>query len=126
MPDIYDVIEAFVDDELVDPAALEQALADPAGRAHLVDTIALRGVMRRASAMPLPVTHPARRRPRPLLFVCAAAGLTLVASIGGYVAGTRAADARALETAAAAPAPAPTQVIRFTPGFDWTERAGGN
>jgi len=129
--DIDDVIEAFADGEPVDPAALDRALADPGGRAHLIDVIVLRKLVKRSSASV--VTAGATRRP--LRLVAAAALIVLVAGTAGYLAGVRSPAPRPAvaktpaETALAdapppAPPPAPTVVIRFKPGVDWTERGG--
>ena len=147
--DIQDVIQAFADGEPVDPVELEQALADPEGRAHLIDIVVLRKLVRR-SHVAAPVPADGRRadlqvRLPYLRAVAAAAVIAIGASVGGYFIGERATTLRApvpqaptgtSETArsggpegppydpAGAPAPAPTVVIRFRPGVDWTESGG--
>ena len=158
--DIHDVIQAFVDGEPVDPVELEQALADPEGRAHLIDLVVLRKLVRRSHvAASLAPGHRADRQPKlhakaegpahvhgRLRAVAAAAIIAIGASVGGYFAGERATTLRMAVTApamtsgsetartggpegppyeqASAPVPAPTVVIRFQPGVDWTEIGG--
>jgi len=146
MSDIHDVIQAFVDGEPVDPVELEQALADPDGRAHLIDIVVLRKLVKRspvAASMAVgPVAGaiagaPPRRNAR---WLAAAAVVVGMASVGGYFVGERATISRevapivpaalapnaidAQDAAGTVPPPAPTVVIRFQPGVDWTERGG--
>jgi hypothetical protein len=155
--DIHDVIQAFVDGEPVDPVELEQALADPEGRAHLVDLVVLRKLVRRSHVAAgrradLQIRPPfagpkgpAYVLSRRLRAVAAAAIVAAVASVGGYLVGERATTSSA-PTVAVTPAPprgsetarsggpdgppyepappAPTVVIRFQPGVDWTESGG--
>ena len=45
MSDTHAVISAFLDDEPFDPVALADALSDPAGRALLIDLLALRHIV---------------------------------------------------------------------------------
>jgi hypothetical protein len=101
MTDTNDVISAFLDNEPFDPAALGQALADPTGRAMLIDFIALRHVAREDPA--LAPTMPSRRVNRLRLALAAAA--VLLALFGGYQLGERRAAA-----ATDAPPP-PTRVV---------------
>jgi len=136
MTDMDDVIEAFADGERVDPEDLDRALADPAGRAHLRDILVLRGFMRSASLVQTPAAaNAAPRIGRSFGWLSIAAALTVVASIGAYVAGEHVASSRMSIAAAPAPgptstapvaAPEPTHVIRFEPGVDWTEQKGGH
>lgn len=137
MSDIYDVVQAFADGEPVDPVELDQALADPDGRAHLIDIVVLRKLLKRSIvAMPVVAADPAPAASarRPLRWLAAAAVVVTIASVGSYfmgersttsrqVAGAGATDTTAAE-AAATPPPAPTLVITFKPGVDWTERGG--
>ena len=139
--DIHEVIAAFADGERVDGDQLERALADAAGRANLLDLLALRGLVGEQTShevLAVPVATPAEpRRPVARLFAVAASILLLVArGFAGFVAGHRV--AAALDPAApAAPqqivlpdtqicAPAPPRVIQVEPGVDWKQSAGGN
>jgi hypothetical protein len=135
MSDLQEVIQAFVDGEPVDPVELDRALADPEGRAHLIDVVVLRKLVKRSSATVPPVVvdaaPPARRA---LRWLAAAAAVVIVASVGGYLIGQHASARLASDgtsasgppsvDAPAVPPPAPTVVIRFQPGVDWTERGG--
>jgi hypothetical protein len=87
MNDTYAVISAFLDDEPFDAAALVDALSDPAGRALLIDLLALRQIVQpeEASAS-VALISPARPfSVRPLL----AAAAMLVTLAGGYFMGGR-------------------------------------
>lgn len=142
--DIDDVMAAFADGERVGADALDQALADPAGRAYLIDVLVLREVVNGRDATPRVVLGSARSAAgapktgmaRATWFAAAA---MLVASLGaGFTVGWRAGEDRARSFAAlpephliALPAttveaPAPTRIIRFQAGVDWQETAGGN
>ena len=83
--DGFAVIDAFVDGERVDAAALKHALSEPAGRDYLVDIWLLReGVqeeMKADTAAP-PASLPTRS-PRTWLYAAA----MLVCVIGGYAIG---------------------------------------
>jgi hypothetical protein len=148
--DMQDVIEAFADGELVDPAALGDALATEAGRTHLIDVLTLRSLVggqattRPASmasvtsltsagpgaphtSRPIGAARPVHTAGRWLTAVAAVAVLSVVT---GYVVGTVAATRRrsvdATMAATSTPAPAPTHVIHLRNGVDWNEKAGGN
>ena len=93
-----EVIGAFVDAEQVDADALDAALADPAGRAYLIDVLALRGLVGDAEAKPLrelaasPGAMPADivsgRSARPRSWLSAAAAALMIAgAAGGYALG---------------------------------------
>lgn len=45
MNNVERVVEAFADGEEVDPVELDQALAAAEGRAHLIDVLAIRGLV---------------------------------------------------------------------------------
>ena len=136
MSDIYDVIQAFADGEPVDPVELDRALADPDGRAHLIDIVVLRKLVKRSSvAMPVAVADSAAQvsTRRPVRWLAAAAVVVTIASVGAYFIGERSSASRQVagtsttdvaDQAAAPPPPAPTLVITFKPGVDWTERGG--
>ena len=135
MSDTFDVIHTFVDDEPVDPAALERALADPAGRSEFIELIMLRNLARQSvPAMPARAAAAASGpgRVRAITWLPAAAVLAIVAGLSGYVAGGRAkpeTTAPAIDTVVTSggesTAPAPAYIIRLEPGVDWTERSGG-
>ena len=150
MSDIHDCIGALADGEPVDPALLDRALAEPEGRAYLIDLLVLRGLYgRRVAGSELgrtageqdvaamtavnpaaPSMGTARGRWLPAI-----AALITVSVLGGYIAGRQSAS-RAVHrkhggfaTGAIGPrvtAPAPTQIIRLEPGVDWNERGGGD
>lgn len=117
-PRVPDVISAFLDNEPFDAAELSAALADPAGRAALIDLIALRGLVHSdAGTGPLVHAHP--RRSWRLI----AAGIALpIALVAGYGLGWRAAATSAPNAAIDDP-PAPTRVIT---NLEWTTGKGGN
>jgi len=127
---VIDVIEAFADGEAVDPSALDAALVDPAGRAHLLDVLALRAlvggdVMVRPAVLQASVIATSSRGAW-ARWIPLAAGIAIIGGITGYLAGARTTGAAATnETAVSSPAPPPTQVIQLRNGVDWTEHAGG-
>ena len=132
----FDIIDAFVDGEPVDPGALKSALADAEGRDYLVDAWLLRNVVQDEMAQESAVPGPARRAARrPWLIAAAVAGVCL---IGGYVAGTRfpapmgsppVAESPRVETAAppatSFPVPPATRVIRLELAPTATEPGAG-
>jgi hypothetical protein len=134
MSDIFDVIQAFADGEPVDPVELERALADADGRAHLIDIVVLRKLVKRSSvAVPVTAAEPVPAPRRSVRWLAAAAVVVTIASVGGYFIGERSSTSRepagtvAADGAPAdapAPPPAPTLIITFQPGVDWTERGG--
>jgi hypothetical protein len=130
----FEILDAFVDGEPVDPAELKDALADPDGRQYFVDAWALRNAVHEEMvADPAVYERRALPRFRNWIFAASAASVCL---IGGYAVGSRvgpagpvapasdAADAVA-SPSAPFPAPAPTRVIRLELDPNWTERAGG-
>lgn len=124
---IEDTLDAFVDGMTVDPHALDAALASAEGRAYLLDTLALRGLMRDE---PIETAAPKRQSSWSLLGLARAAVIALAFAGLGYVAGTRTEAPGRVEipTNAAenvAP-PEPTRVIELTPGVNWHESKGGD
>ena len=107
MNDKHEVISAFLDDEAFEPTALGQALADPDGRAMLIDLIALRHLVAESpEAVPV-VRH--RRRGR-LLYAVAAAAIVLASFVGyslGERQGARSADAP----------PTPSRIVQTATGW---------
>ena len=153
MSDFHDCIGAFADGEPVDPELLERALADPEGRAYLIDVLVLRGwyghrgsgaELNRAGgeqgsgSVASSGATPAPGKAGRGRWLSAVAALVTLSVLGGYIAGRQsvppAADERAAsfqdrtpsETTVTAPAPAPTQIIKLEPGVDWNERGGGD
>lgn len=140
MTDALELIDAFADGERLTPEALRAALADPAARDYLVDLLELRGLVQAHVALDVPVAPPAPRASwsaRSLWRAAAAIVILGAASFAGFAAGRHAEPpaAAAANTAAAVMAPAvsepsvapePTRVIRFQPGVDWHQRAGGH
>src|SRR6188474_2945480 len=102
----HEVISTFLDDEPFDPRDLANVLADPAGRALLIDLIVLRQIVQPPEAVP-PIRVPAPAR-RPGWWVAAAAA-ALVGVAGGYLLGEN--RSSAVPTAA----PAATRVVQATP-----------
>jgi hypothetical protein len=88
MSDAHEVISAFLDDEPFDPSQLAEALSEPAGRALLLDFLAMRHLVQ-PQAHQVPSFLEQRRRPAPLKAILAAAAV-FVALAGGYLVGQRA------------------------------------
>lgn len=126
-PSTYGEIDALVDGEAVDKAALRAMLDDPAARDYLVDALVLRQLAREME----PNRFMAARTQRGVVSRVtrwAAAVAILVAGAGaGYVYGHRAsnvssspASVEIMVGALPPPAPSPTRSIRFEPGVNWT------
>ncbi len=122
-----DVISAFIDDEPFEPRALADALADPEGRAMLLDLIALRALVQPvtdAGVMPLVAASTGSRlRPSSTGWLAIAAAL-LLAIGAGYAAGHRThADSTSASTVAVERdvPPAPTRTI----ALDWHQETNG-
>jgi hypothetical protein len=118
-------IDAFIDGEIVDMAALDAALASTEGRAYLFDALALRRLMQDEAAVAV-----APRTPTRTLQFYARAAVVAIGLLGaGYFAGSRdrvvTIDAPAT-TAQAEQAPEPTRVIELKPGINWHETKGGD
>ena len=133
----FEVLDAFVDGETVDPVALKQALSDAAGRDYFVEAWLLRGLAQDEMALdPAPTYSRSRLSGRSWLIAATIAGVCLV---GGYMAGARfagvlvprqGAPATPVETVSAPasqsfPVPAATRVIRLEMDPNWKESAGG-
>jgi hypothetical protein len=98
----HDVISAFLDDEPFAGDELVTALSDPAGRALLIDLIALRHIVQPdVSAVPA-----ATPRWRASLRYAAAAAAVVLALVGGYIAGDRRGPPSGPEP------PAPTRIVQ--------------
>src|SRR5688572_32444741 len=104
MSDSYEVISAFSDDEPFDSGELANALADPSGRALLIEMIALRNLVQTDDALPAPMPRRGERRASIPGLMAAAA--VLVALLGGYLTGQNRSAALSAE------APPPTRVLQ--------------
>ena len=129
MTDHRDVVEAFLDREPVEAAALERALAHADGREYFIDLLVLRGLVGNAPVAAAPPS-PRLRRGHSVWWLAAAAALVAVGTTGGYLAGRvtdRPSVSSRVEQAGITPAaPAPTHVIRLENGVTWNEKSGGN
>lgn len=103
MNDRHEVISAFLDDEPFDPQQLANVLDEPAGRALLIDLVALRHLVRPDEAIPPGLWT--TRRAVPLRTWLAAAAV-LVALVGGYSLGQH------RSPTVVSKAPAPTRVVQ--------------
>jgi hypothetical protein len=128
MNDTHAIIDAFADNEPVDPGRLKDALAAPEGRDYLVDLLVLRGfVGGGASAGVMPVAGPAPGVSR-TRWLSVAAAAVVISLAGGYYAGQQvAAVARGnqIDSAIDTSAPQPTRVIKLEDSADWIDRVGG-
>jgi hypothetical protein len=134
----FEILDAFVDGERVDPVALKRALSDAEGRDYLVDAWVLRENVQDEMATdpavpPIRLVQPARRS------WMLAAAVAVVALIAGYTVGLKYGAPRRNPPPVVAPtpvnispsaprsfpAPAPTRVIRLELA-DWKEASGGN
>jgi hypothetical protein len=124
----FEVLDAFVDGELVDADDVKRALSEPEGRDFLVDAWLLRNVvqdeMTTDAAVPAPSRQTAPRR-QSWAIAAAVAGVSL---LGGFLVGTRlpnvltparldppAATATVPSPPATLPAPAPVPVSTSFP-----------
>jgi hypothetical protein len=102
MSETHEVISAFLDDEPFSPKDLGDALSDPAGRALLIDLIALRHLTQSDGTTARPGARTWTASLRTVLAVAA----VLVALVGGYFAGTW---RTGVEVSAA---PAPNRIVQ--------------
>jgi len=135
----FEILDAFVDGERVDPVELKRALSEPEGRDYFIDAWLLRDNVQEEIATdtvapPIRQMHPARRS---WTLAAAVAALALVA---GYTFGLKYGASRPApapvtvaptpvnvgpQTPRSFPVPAPTRVIRLELA-DWKEASGGN
>lgn len=101
MDTAHKVVSIFLDDEPFDPTELAHALSDPAGRALLIDLIALRHLSQPQEMTAIPAAGKWTSLRRRLL----AAAAVFVALIGGYFVGAR-------QNVVSSVAPVPTRVIQ--------------
>ena len=122
---IESTIDAFLDGETVEPAALDAALAAAEGRAYLTDVLAMRQLLSDQPAAVAPV-----RRRGALLSYARAAGVVLALVGLGYAAGARIPPRGPLVVPTRPPQsvapPEPTRVIALEPGVTWHESKGGD
>ena len=111
----HDVISAFLDNEPFEPQELSEALADPSGRALLIDLVALRKLAQPDEPMST-ITLSPRRLPAGVRLALAAAVLTL-AVLGGYQLGERTGE-QSLDP------PAPTVTIKSSPAWQDVPQGG--
>lgn len=127
------LLDAWIDGEPVSPDAVEALLATHDGRVYAVDVMALRCAVR-ADMPAAPVVKPVNQVATPpsrWRTYAAAAAVAVLTTAGGFVAGqyvTRDDGEPAASIAATThdSAPAPTRVIQFEVGVDWSESSGGN
>ena len=107
MSSTHEVISAFLDEESFDSQELVDALSDPAGRALLIDLVALRQIVQPTDGVPaIRVANPGWRPAWRLVATAAAFLLTLA---GGYLVGER----RSLTSSSEAPPP--TRIVNAVP-----------
>ena len=129
----FEVIDAFVDGERVDAAALKAALSEAEGREYLIDAWLLRESVQEDLALDASTPLPARRRlsgPRTWVLAASVAAACLLFFVFGYGAGGRSRSttgkdaasttAKATPASTSFPVPAPTRVIpvQFGAGAD--------
>lgn len=130
-----EIIDAFIDGQRVDGDAIKRALADPEGRAYLIDVWLLREAIQenetRASYDVTPsASRSARHAPRWLVAAAITGSL-----LGGYATGrftgrpapvavTQPATAMVAQPSPAFPVPAATRVIQLE--FHVPNTTGGN
>lgn len=109
----FEIIDAFMDGERVDAAALKRALAESEGRDYLVDAWLLREGIQEDMALETAVTAPPRRARGPRPWLLAAAMLLCVA--GAYLIGYRNGGVLPPKPTATATAPAVTPTPTSAP-----------
>jgi hypothetical protein len=125
------VVESFIDGEDVDLQELREALAEPEGRDHLVDVLALRRDVWASGPHQWSAAY-AKRGSRQNSVTWMAAAAVVVSLATGYLVGHRSPPLQRVDAGvevvmdSAPPAPQPTQVISLKPGVNWTERSGGH
>jgi hypothetical protein len=137
----FEIIDAFVDGERVDAAALKRALSEDEGRDYLVDAWLLREGVQDAMVSDAAVLAASTRSQGRRSWVVAAAAAVLCL-VAGYVVGYRTAGqagpvassnkdaapvaAGARQTPASFPVPVPTRVIQIEFGADPAAGRGGD
>jgi hypothetical protein len=139
MAEPFEVLDALVDGELVDPEALDRALAEPEGRRYLIDAWLLREAVQEESAVEVAAPPAAVVAPLRWQSLVVAAGIACVCLVGGYLVGVNLAQVGQrgashppppIVTPAAParpssfPVPAPTRVIRLELDANWKDSSG--
>ncbi len=107
MSSTHEVISAFLDEEPFDSEELMDALSDPAGRALLIDLVALRRIVQPTGDVPaIRLANPVRR---PVWRIAATAAAFLLTLAGGYLVGER------RSSIASSEAPPPTRIVHAVP-----------
>ena len=85
MDDRFELIDAFVDGERVDAAALKRVLAEDAGRDYFVDAWLLReGVLDELAHEPVPQMRAIPNRRWPVLAIAASLACLMAGGLAGY------------------------------------------
>ena len=105
----HEVISAFLDDEPFDSEELVGALSDPAGRALLIDLVALRRIVQPTDSMPAIRCASPVRRP---VWRVAAAAAALLSRARRWVSGRRATFLDLIVRSAAANPDRPCSAVR--------------
>jgi hypothetical protein len=107
MDDRFELIDAFVDGERVDAAALKRVLAEDAGRDYFVDAWLLReGVLDELALEPVPQMRAIPDRRWPMLAIAASLACLMAGGVAGYRMGAVRGDTSPA-TAAIGPSPSP-------------------
>lgn len=129
VPDSRAAIDALLDGEPVNKNALLRALDDDEARRYLVEVLLLRQLTQDMgpARFEMPGQPSSWRRPVRWL---AAATVVLTTATGGYLYGQQSrprpssVEAMIAAPADTPPAPAPTRIIRFEPGINWSDNTG--
>jgi hypothetical protein len=131
IPDPWHQLDALLDGEPVDRAALRSVLAEAEAREYLVDALLMRRWTRQLGPAKFIGGEAAWRRPGSPFRWVAAAMLVTTSLATGYAYGERQEEAASsIEVSlnappvASPPPPEPTQAIRFEPGVNWGTAAG--
>jgi hypothetical protein len=116
-----EVLSAFCDGEIVDPDLFAAALADPHGRAALVDFARLRAAVAPAGPLPASLASPRRAPVRFTAWAVTAAAAAMVLMIVAVASLIPRPSFRSSNDQAP---PAPSRVLRFEPGVDWHLQGG--
>jgi len=122
----HELVDAFLDGELVDAGELRDALDSRETRDYLIDALLLRQIARSTDNGSVAVAAPKARGSWRSLRWAAAIAAVIVGTGSGYAYAIHARSTPAstmevsLDTSAPPPAPSPTREIRFERGVNWT------